>query len=85
MLYRYPAGIPWRDFPARFGDFRVVRTRHSRWSDSGFWQRVFEALAQDADNEYVMIDRHHRARPSAQRWCKKGGRISKPSDAAETA
>ena len=56
MLYRYRAGIPWRDLPARFGDFRVVHTRHSRWSKNGVWQRVFEALAQDADNEYAMID-----------------------------
>ena len=22
VLYRYRAGIPWRDLPARFGDFR---------------------------------------------------------------
>ncbi|WP_373277978.1 IS5 family transposase [Rivihabitans pingtungensis] len=56
VLYRYRAGIPWRDLPARFGDFRVVHTRHSRWSRTGVWQRVFEALAQDADNEYAMID-----------------------------
>ena len=56
VLYRYRAGIPWRDLPARFGDFRVVHTRHSRWSHRGVWQRVFEALAQDADNEYAMID-----------------------------
>lgn len=56
MLYRYRAGIPWRDLPARFGDFRVAHTRDSRWSHSGVWQRVFEALAQDADNEYAMID-----------------------------
>jgi transposase len=27
VLYRYRAGIPWRDLPERFGDFRVVRTR----------------------------------------------------------
>ena len=56
MLYRYRAGIPWRDLPERFGDFRVAHLRHSRWSRSGVWQRVFEALAQDADNEWVMID-----------------------------
>jgi transposase len=56
VLYRYRAGIPWRDLPARFGDFRVVHTRHSRWSRTGVWQRVFEALAQDAGNEYAMID-----------------------------
>lgn len=56
VLYRYRAGIPWRDLPERFGDFRVIHLRHSRWSRSGVWQRVFEALAQDADNEWVMID-----------------------------
>lgn len=56
VLYRYRAGIPWRDLPERFGDFRVVHTRHSRWSKSGVWQRVFETLAQAADNEYAMID-----------------------------
>ena len=51
VLYRYRAGIPWRDLPERFGDFRVVHTRHSRWSRRGVWQRVLEFLAQDADNE----------------------------------
>ena len=56
VLHRYRAGIPWRDLPARFGDFRVVHLRHSRWSRTGVWQRIFEALAQDADNEYCMID-----------------------------
>ncbi len=56
VLYRYRAGIPWRDLTERFGDFRVVHTRHSRWSKTGVWKRVFEALSQDADNEYVMID-----------------------------
>ncbi len=56
VLYRYRAGIPWRDLPERFGDFRVVHTRFSRWAKSGVWQRVFEVLADDADNEYAMID-----------------------------
>ena len=51
----YRAGIPWRDLLARFGDFRVAHLRHSRWSYSGVWQQVFEALAQQADNEYAMI------------------------------
>jgi transposase len=27
-----------------------------RWSKSGVWQRVFEHLAADADNEYAMIN-----------------------------
>src|SRR5580704_3072004 len=56
VLYRYRAGIPWRDLPERFGDFRVVHTRHSRWSKTGVWERVFKALSEEADNEYAMID-----------------------------
>lgn len=56
VLYRYRAGIPWRDLPERFGDFRVIHTRHTRWSKKGGWKIVFEILAQDADNEYAMID-----------------------------
>lgn len=56
VLYRYRAGIPWRDLPERFGDFRIVHTRHTRWSRTGVWQKVFELLAADADNEYAMID-----------------------------
>jgi len=56
VLYRYRAGIPWRDLPERFGDFRIVHTRHSRWSKTGVWKKVFKALSEEADNEYAMID-----------------------------
>ena len=56
VLYRYRAGIPWRDLPGRFGDFRVVHTRFTRWSERGVWENIFKTLAEDADNEYAMID-----------------------------
>lgn len=56
VLYRYRAGIAWRDLPERFGDFRVIHTRHMRWSRKGVWERLFKVLAEDADNEYAMID-----------------------------
>lgn len=81
VLYRYRAGIAWRDLPERFGDFRVVHLRHMRWSRRGVWQRLFEALAQNADNEYAMIDativRAHQHSAGGQ-----GGPQRKPSDAA---
>lgn len=84
VLYRYRAGIPWRDLPERFGDFRVIHLRHSRWSRSGVWQRVFETLAQDADNEWGMIDstivRAHQHSAGAKK-----GAAAKPSGAAEGA
>ena len=82
VLYRYQAGIPWRDLPERFGDFRVVHLRHSRWSKTGVWERVFQALARDADNEYVMIDSTIvRAHPHSS-GAKGGLRKLKPSGAA---
>jgi transposase len=56
VLYRYRAGIPWRDLPERFGDWKNVHRRFSRWAESGVWHRVFQHLAADADNEYAMID-----------------------------
>jgi transposase len=56
VLYRYRAGIPWRDLPERFGDPIKIHTRFSRWAKSGVWKKIFEMLAADADNEYAMID-----------------------------
>jgi transposase len=56
VLYRYRAGIPWRDLPERFGDPIKIHTRFSRWAKSGVWKKLFEILAADADNEYTMID-----------------------------
>ena len=56
VLYRYRAGIPWRDLPARLGDWKVVHKRFRRWCVSGVFERVFKHLASDSDNEYMMID-----------------------------
>lgn len=56
VLYRYRAGIAWRDLPERFGNFKVIHIRHTRWSKSGVWEKVFNVLAEDADNEYAMLD-----------------------------
>lgn len=82
VLYRDRAGIPWRDWPERFGDFRVVHTRFSRWAGRGVWKKLFEQLASDADNEHAMIDstivRAHQHSAGAR---KKGAR-TKPLGAA---
>jgi len=82
VLYRYRAGIPWRDLPERFGDWKVVHTRFTRWAKSGVWERVFKHLAQDADNEYAMIDstivRAHQHSAGARKKTAK----TKPSGAA---
>lgn len=56
VLYRYRAGIPWRDLPERFGDWKNTHRRHSRWAKTEVWENLFKHLAGDADNEYAMID-----------------------------
>ena len=56
VLYRYRAGIAWRDLPERFGDWKNVHRRFSRWAERGVWEAIFTHLATDADNEYAMID-----------------------------
>ena len=56
VLYRYRAGVAWRDVPERYGDWKNIHRRHSRWSQSGVWANVFKLLAAEADNEYAMID-----------------------------
>jgi transposase len=79
VLYRYRAGIPWRDLPARFGDWKNTHKRLRRWCESGVFERIFKALAEDCDNEYMMLDstivRAHQHSAGAR---KKGG-SAKPS------
>ena len=83
VLYRYRAGIPWRDLPERFGDWQSVWQRFDRWAKSGVFDRIFKMLAEDHDNEYVMLDstivRAHQHSAGAR---KKGAK-TKPSDAPE--
>lgn len=78
VIYRYRAGIPWRDLPERFGPWKNVHTRFSRWAKSGVWERIFKMLATDADNEYAMIDstiiRAHQHSAGAQKKAAKAKR-----------
>ncbi len=57
VLYRYRAGIPWRDLPERFGAWKAIHTRVRRWAKSGMLENIFKHLVADADNEYAVIDR----------------------------
>ena len=56
VLYRYRSGSAWRDLPERFGDWKNVHRRFSRWAKQGVWAALFKDLAEDADHEYAMID-----------------------------
>ncbi len=44
VLYRARTGCPWRDLPARFGDWNAVHQRFRRWKLGGIWRALFDAL-----------------------------------------
>jgi transposase len=46
----------WRALPEEFGHWNSVEKRFARWPKRGVWERVFSALAEDADFEEIVID-----------------------------
>lgn len=56
VLWIVRTGSPWRDLPDEFGEWNSVFRRFSRWGRKGVWQRIFEAMSDDPDFEYLIID-----------------------------
>ena len=56
IIYRTRTGVPWRDLPERYGDWKPTHKRLRRWCESGVFARILEALALDADAEFRSID-----------------------------
>jgi putative transposase len=56
VLWIVRTGSPWRDLHAAFGDWNTVFRRFSRWSARGVWWRIFEAMSDDPDFEYLIVD-----------------------------
>ena len=49
-------GAPWRALPPEYGKWSTIHKRFTRWAKSGIWQMIFNTLAVDSDNEWIMID-----------------------------
>jgi len=56
VLWVLRTGSPWRDLPEEFGNWNSVFQRFRRWAMKGVWESVFNALVEDPDFEYLMID-----------------------------
>ena len=85
VLWVVRTGAPWRDLPEVFGGWNSVFRRFSRWSKKGVWRRIFEAMSDDPDFEYLIIDstvvRAHQHASGA----KKGGLQIRPLAAPKAA
>jgi putative transposase len=77
-LWVLRSGAHWKDLPERYGKWKTVHRRFSRWCHAGVWETVFDALTADRDNQYLMLDstivRAHRQAasgkggPRIRRW-----------------
>ncbi|SRR5579883_240481 len=56
ILWILRSGAPWRDLPERYGKWKNVHRRFSRWAKTGVFDKIFKALSSNANTEFLMID-----------------------------
>jgi putative transposase len=56
VLWIVRTSSPWRDLPLVFGSWNSAFRRFSRWSRNGVWWHLFQAVADDPDFEYLVVD-----------------------------
>ncbi len=58
ILWMARTGAPWRDLPLEFGNWNSVHRQFRRWTASGLWDLLLQALADGSGNADLlqMID-----------------------------
>ena len=53
VLWIMRTGSPWRDLPIELVNWHTTYTRFTRWSESGRWQMILDAVSGDKDLEVL--------------------------------
>ena len=53
VLWIFKTGAPWRDLPERYGHWKNVHRRFSRWSKTGVFDRIFRVLSDGSNSSYT--------------------------------
>lgn len=88
IVWKFRAGVAWRDVPERYGSWASLHTRFRRWAADGTFGRMLQAAQARADAAgdvgwLVSVDssivRAHQHAAGAR----KGGAAARRSDAPE--
>ena len=87
IVYILRTGAPWRALPERYGRRATVYNHYNHWAQRGVWKGIFDALAQECDDELIFIVasvvRAHRA-ASGSKWGSYKRPLAAPADVAHT-
>lgn len=56
VLWIARTGSPWRDLPPEFGKWNTVFRRYRDWVKADVFKKIFDAVSDDPDMEYAMVD-----------------------------